>query len=91
MTTASQAKSNKANKPLVEKVMEKKTQCALYLVLTVQIPTKKQKHQAKTKPYNLYTPMYLNLHILTTTHLSQHMQLVFNTYQKKQITVKTEI
>ena len=59
MTTASQAKSKKTNKPLIGKVIEKKTQCALHLVLTVQRTTKKQKCLAKSKPYTLHTPMYL--------------------------------
>lgn len=71
--TASQARSKKASKPLVGKQRDKKTHCSSHLVLTVQIPTKKQQRQAESKPFVLTHTGVLRLtythnHPITSAH-----------------------
>ena len=50
---AAKAKSVKSTKPLTGILRDKKTQCPSHLILTIQIPTKKQARLAEVKPYVL--------------------------------------
>lgn len=70
---AALAKSAKERKPLTGVLRDKKTACPSRLILTVQIPTRKQRHQAESKPYLLTHTGVLKLtfqhnHPITSAH-----------------------
>ncbi len=80
------AQSKKARRPLTAMVRDKKTQCPSNLILTVQVPTKKQRLAAESKPHLITHNAVLKLqfthnHPITSAHVLSFRDILEETKQ----------
>ena len=80
------AKAKKGKKPLTGMLRNKKTQCPSHLMLTVQLPTKKQTRAAEVKPYLLTHTGLLHLdfshnHPISSAHALSFRDVLEETKQ----------